>query len=343
MQESSSLPTRAGSTPPSARLATECGKLPAPTLDEGLHVTQARSRPLMVLSLATMAALALASCGSATPSSGPDGSTSPSPTRSLVASPIASSPPVSPSPEPSPSPLTYAELLETGAPLDPAIVTAVCDPAPSQTNFEAGESTVFCTDGLDLGLRAIQTIAGGPIERLYLRRMPCPTNPCSADTLDTAVVTGWSSDGPVSVTIDSRLSTVTAPVADPSATWPPPGPVRVMPVKRPPIAGAPSEVSTRTPYPLCGIADMLGDANPGAFECFESAVLDERAAELLFHVFSTEGEPITWLYRYSGHGAVLRYESSSDSWLRQAGALVLGPVSAADWSFEPLGAPASLS
>lgn len=93
-------------------------------------------------------------------------------------------------------------------------------------------------------------------------------------------------------------------------------------MKRPVIEGAPREVATRTPYPFCGSAE-LGDPS-SALGCSRDAVLAGRPAELIDHVYGTEGGAITWLYRFDGQGALVRYSYDAGRWLRQAGTMILG-------------------
>ncbi len=283
-------------------------------------------RPVRAASLRSVAvcaavALSLASCGTAIVSP------SPAPTASrLVPSPTPA--PVQPSPSPSPSTaatLDIASLPE--AALDPSTMTVLCDPTPGQTNMDAGESLIGCTDGPVLALRAIRTGTPVPVTRLYLRRATCPTGPCTPDQLDTAVILGWTSDGWLSVALDGRLATVTVPrpVSVAEAAWPDPGVPAVAPVQRPVIPGAPKEVATRTPYPFCGREDLAGVPDPAAALCFVDAVLAGRPAEYTEQVYDTEGGPILWLYRFSGQGAPVRYEEEAGAWSRNAGSLILSP------------------
>jgi len=284
-------------------------------------------RPVPAASLRSLAAcvvvaVLLASCGTAIVS----------PSVSPTATPVVPSPTpaqVKPSSSPSPSPaapLDIASLPE--ASLDPSTITVLCDPTPGQTNMDAGESMFGCTDGLLLALRAIRTVATGPVTRLYLRRAACPSGPCTPDKLDTAVVLGWTTAGWVSVALDSRLTTVTAPqpVPVPAAAWPElPGPPPISAIQRPVIPGAPREVATRTPYPFCGRDDTAVALNPAAARCFIDSVVTGRPAEFIEQVYDTEGGADLQLYRFSGQGAPVRYEGEAGLWYRQAGGLILSP------------------
>lgn len=153
------------------------------------------------------------------------------------------------------------------AALDPSTLTALCDPAPGQVNIDDGVSTIACPDDLVLALRAFDTAGTAPVTRLYLLRPACPAAPCTADELATAVVLGWTSEGAMSVELDSRLTTVTAPVPEPAAARPDPGAPTVPANQRPVIPGAPAEVATRTPYPFCGRDDTAVALKPAAAMC----------------------------------------------------------------------------
>ena len=215
--------------------------------------------------------------------------------------------------------------------LDPAQLTAVCDPDPSQGNMNAGESKVTCFDGLVLGLRALQTRTDKPFQRVYLRRPPCTATPCTSDELNMAQVTGWTVEGAMSVELDARFMSVTGPVPDPGATWPEAGAFGPVPVKREAIKGAPKEVAARRPYPFCGRAEV--GRPPEILACFRAAVLAARPAEMIERVFGTEGGEILWLFRYSGRGALARYEQDGTHWVRQVGTMNLG-ITPAAWAIE---------
>jgi len=278
-----------------------------------------RARSERWLAACVVVAVVLMSCGPAieSPLASPTGG---------PLMPSSTSPP--PTPSPSPSPSTAAVLDIATLPdvsLDPSIVTALCDPAPGQVNLDAGESTIACPDVLVLALRAFATAVTAQVTRLYLLRPACPTVPCTADELDTGVVLGWTSQGAMSVELDSRLTTVTAPVPEPAAAWPDPGTPTVPAIQRPVFPRAPAEVATRTPYPFCGRDDTAVALKPAAALCFIDAVIAGRPAEFIERVYDTEGDAILWLYRFSGRGAPLRYEEEAGVWSRHAGGLILPP------------------
>ena len=248
--------------------------------------------------------------------------------------------PVDASPSPSPvaslaiSDLPRVDLADVGA-------TAVCDPEPSQANLDAGESTIYCADGLELALRAVLSLTRDPVTRIYLRRPDCAAVPCSEDELSTAVVTVWAGAQVLSVRLDSRLEAVSQPQASENSVWPSAGGGKAPDVARPSIHGAPSEVANRDAYPYCGRAE-IGDP-PEVLGCFRDAVLGGRKAEMTQRVYGTEGGEMLWIYRYEGQGRLIRYShdqtvggdgKTSDAWGRSEGAMILG-ITPLAWDFDP--------
>jgi hypothetical protein len=215
---------------------------------------------------------------------------------------------------------------------DATSLTALCDPTPSQTNLDAGESTIDCGDGLMLGLRAIRTATTSTVYRLYLNRPACASVPCTADELSMATVTGWTAEATLSTSLDSRLATVSAPTLEAAVSWPPAGTSGVPKVGRPSLARAPRELLDRLAYPFCGRAEV--DIPPAVIACFRDAILAGRTAELFQLVHGTEGGDIVWLFRYDGHGALVRYSYGAPRWRRQVGSLILGPTPTT-WDFDP--------
>jgi hypothetical protein len=218
------------------------------------------------------------------------------------------------------------------ASFDAAMLTTVCDPEAAQATLLAGDATVFCSDGLLLGLRALQTLSSRPFTRLYFRRPVCKATPCTADELGIATVMGSSAEAIFAVRIDSRLQTIDVLVPDGARAWPPAGLSRPPAVARPDVGAAPAEITARVPYPFCGKAD-LGDPTT-TLGCFRDAVVAGRPAELVQTVFGTEGGTLTWLYRFDGRGAVTRYAGSDGKWQRQSGTLILG-ITPLAWDFDP--------
>jgi hypothetical protein len=215
---------------------------------------------------------------------------------------------------------------------DPATLTAICDPDPNQLEPDAGDTSVFCSDGVRLGLRAVRAASPGNATRAYLMRPGCAAAPCPADALDTATVVLWTGTGAFSVHIDSRLDAVGVPqpvLVDP---WPAPVGFASPAVKREGVAGAPAVVATRAPYPSCGRA--ANDAAAAVLSCFRSLVLLGRPAELVQSSVATEGGQIIDLFRFSGTGAITRYEQSEGRWVEQHGGMILGARDGT-WSFDP--------
>jgi hypothetical protein len=154
--------------------------------------------------------------------------------------------------------------------------TAVCDPDMSLAVSGAGETTVDCSESLRLALRALRTVTPDPVVRIYLRRPPCPSLPCSEDQLNTGEVTLWTATRAYSVWLDSRLRTVPLPSVTNDAAWPAAGNSPVPAVARPSIESAPPEVSGREPYPYCGWAVVDDPLEP--LRCFRDAVVAGRRA-----------------------------------------------------------------
>ena len=214
--------------------------------------------------------------------------------------------------------------------LDPATQTAVCDLEAGQLDSDAGEATMHCPDGIALGLRALSTISSSPIERLYLQRPTCHAKPCTEDELSTATVIGWTATDVTSVGLDSRRPTVEVTPAA-AAVWPS-GSSATPAIHRPVIDGAPAEVAGRTAYPYCGEVEL---GEPEAVSgCFRDAVLAGRPVELIDRYVGTEEGIITRIYRFDGRGAIRSYLHTPKGWLRQVGAMILGPTPGA-FDFDP--------
>jgi hypothetical protein len=219
--------------------------------------------------------------------------------------------------------------------------TAVCDPEPSQANLDAGESTVYCPDGLALAVAVVRATTPDPAVRLYLRRLACASVPCSDSELSTADVTVWTATRVFAVHLDSRLETVGHPSIGMNGDWPAGGDAPAPKVARPTIKDSPREVAARKPYPFCGRAEM-GEP-PRVLACFRDAVLDGRHAEMIEQVYGTEGGAILWIYRYDGQGRLVRFQhdtsvnndgGTNDTWRRNEGAMILG-INPLAWDFDP--------
>jgi hypothetical protein len=215
--------------------------------------------------------------------------------------------------------------------LDPAVLTALCDPEPAALTPDAGETTLFCLDGLSLGLRAFRVVSPGNITRAYLSRPACTAYPCSVDELSSATVFGWTAEAALHVEIDSRFDSVSTPVAAVNAPWPVTDHPEEPPVQRIELAGAPQLIADREPFPYCGRSQ---DDDPAdVLTCFRASVLDGRRAEMIRESVGVEGGVVE-LFRFNGDGAILRYLSADGVWRDQAGTMVLG-VGPAAWSFDP--------
>jgi hypothetical protein len=70
---------------------------------------------------------------------------------------------------------------------------------------------------------------------------------------------------------------------------------------------APLEVTNRTPLPLCAAeraTTQLGPWNQAGRDCFLLAYREQRPAEFTRTQLTTEGDPITSIYRIIGRGRV---------------------------------------
>lgn len=295
-------------------------------------------RHLRVVAVVAVVAVVLSACsaGAREPATSPSQSLpTPAATRSSVVA-SRSLAPATPSPLP---PLVIADLPRVElAEID---ATAVCDPVPSQSNIEAGEATIACSDGLALAIAAVRTAAADPVMRLYLERPRCATTPCSAAELSTATVTVWTSTRVFAVELDSRLETVDRPTLVDDAGWPESPGASAPPIERPPLEGAPTEVAGRSALPYCGRSE-LGDP-PDVAGCFRDALLDGRAAEVIDLAFGTEGGDFLQIYRFDGTGRLVGYIHDqtvdgdgrrTDAWHRSEGALILG-ITPFAWGFDP--------
>jgi hypothetical protein len=204
---------------------------------------------------------------------------------------------------------------------DPATLTAVCDPQPDQLDPDAGEGSLFCLDGIMLGLRAVRTTTDAIVRRAYLVRPDCPV-PCSGAPLDTANVVVWTDLGTFVVRVDARAEAVSIPQLTVTDPWPRPAQFTSPGVDREELPGAPVAVAERDPYPYCGRADAGTAQEP--LRCFRASVLLGQPAEVIQHVAGIEGQVIDVL-RFDGAGAVTRLEWADGRWVRQRGGIVLGP------------------
>ena len=159
-----------------------------------------------------------------------------------------------------------------------ATILAICDPSPGQAFHEGGEDLLHCSDGVELGLRAMQTVTEEPFDRVWLRRPVCAGPPCSEDLLAIGTLTAWVGDRAWTTDLDARTESATLPRADTAAAWP--SRAGVLPaVRRPTLADAPDKVDRRGPLPFCGFAE-IGEP-PAVMRCFAEAVLAGQPAEIV--------------------------------------------------------------
>ncbi len=254
-----------------------------------------------------------------------------------------SGPPASVSPSapaaPTPSPLlNLADLPKSRT--DGSTTLVVCDPEPGAGLSDDVEQLISCGDGIDAGLRAIESVTGDAFSRVYLDLPTCTQAPCTPEQLGTGTVTAWSGDRAWSTTIDARTPawTASAPLSVDAAPWPvADGPAASG--AAPAIDGAPAEIANRKALPFCGKAEM-GEP-PAVGRCFLAAVLAGRPAEMFDLQHGTEGGSSLLIARFGGVGPVVVYQQHLDdqgrtgSWFRQLSAVILGP-DGISWNADPL-------
>lgn len=285
--------------------------------------------------LIALACLLVIGCIARDPAPAPSGPPTASRTPAPTFSPVKATP-VVPSAAATAALLTGDDLPELRP--DAVTVLAVCSPSPGLAFEYGGQDLLGCSDGVELGLRAIQTVTEEPFGRVWLLRPACAAPPCSAEQLATGTVTAWSGDRAWTTDVDARTGTATPPTVDGDPRWPSLDAVAPS-VKRPMVAGAPAEVRARIPLPFCGSAE-IGEP-PAVMRCFLAAVLAGRPAEIVETFYGTEGGTITVVSRFTGSGAIVTYRNSVDAqaqslpWYRQLNRLSLG-VAPEHWSNEPI-------
>jgi hypothetical protein len=205
---------------------------------------------------------------------------------------------------------------------------------------ESGDELVFCADGIEAGLRAIETVSDAALDRVYLDLPTCEAAPCTSEQLGTGTVTAWSGDAAWSTRIDMRPPepTATPPVPAEESAWPTiDGPA---PTGKPPtIHGAPAEIASRKSLPFCGASEM--GEGPEVSRCFLAAVLAGRPAEMTDLQHGTEGGSSLQIARFGGVGPVVVYQQHLDDqgrtgpWFRQLARVIIGS-DGNGWSPEPL-------
>ena len=241
-----------------------------------------------------------------------------------------------PSAAPTVTVLTRADLPELRP--DVATILAICDPSPGQAFYEGGEDLLGCSDGVELGLRAIQTVTDDPLDRVWLQRPLCVAAPCSEELRATGTLTAWVGERAWTTELDARTEAATVPRADAEAGWPSLAGTTPA-VKRPVVADAPDQLDGRAPRPFCGFAEM--HEPPTVMRCFRSAVLARQPAEIVETFYGTEGGTITVVNRFLGSGAIVTYQNSVDAqaqplpWSRRLSRLQLG-VDPNNWNLDPI-------
>lgn len=292
---------------------------------------------IRTVTMFTAAAIAVAACSPA-PSIPPDQprSTSTHSPAAVATRGPTPSPSATPAPTQTPTPTLTPDAIP-GVAFDPLLTTTVCDASVGQVLPDV-DVYVACADGLELALASILTVTQEPIARMYLSRPPCAEAACADVASSSADVTAWeSSEGRawhVTLTATADAMAVSIPLPGPATEWPAGGETTggsTPAASRPAIPGAPSEIAKREPLPLCGVAK--GGDDPVASRCLITSVIGGRPAELLVSTFGTEGDPITLLYRYLGHGALVQYEGGEGAWHRTPGSLIPNP-GGATFSFD---------
>jgi len=259
----------------------------------------------------------------------------------LGASPPSSaapSPRPSPSLAPSPTVLRISELPKLRS--DGTSTLAVCDPAPGVALPVAIEALVSCSDGIEAGLRAIETVTNDAFDRVYLDLPTCDVAPCTREQLATGTVIAWTGSQVWSTTLDVRSGqwTATAPQPPDGAAWPTAAGGAAA-ATAPVLDHTPAEITGRATLPFCGQREMSAPAAVGA--CFVSSVLAGRPAEMFDLEHGTEGGTSLLVARFTGSGAIVIYQQHLDdqgrtgSWFAQLARLILG-ARAGDLTLDPI-------
>ncbi len=251
----------------------------------------------------------------------------------------ATPPAGAPSPVPSPTPTAIASLDVDRLPrieLDPHVLTAVCDTDPGIETTDDAESALACGTAVELAVRSVVAVAGGPAERVYVQRPTCAATLCTQHEVDAAIAWVWIPGRVLGVDVSADLGYLPVPVAGMNAPWP----ATTVPVSpaadASPIDDAPPVIAARDPYPSCGHAEDGQTASVG--RCFRDLVLAGRPVEMTETLFGTEGGEVLRLYRFAGAGAIRMYQRFEGDWMTQPGSMIIGP-GLDTWSFEPWDVP----
>lgn len=174
---------------------------------------------------------------------------------------------------------------------------------------------ITCTEAI--GQVLVELGPDAPFVRAasYELGIPCPPNArCIAPPPGSAYVVVRLEDGRtglVRLAVADGKVTVGQPEDPTFDLWPASGQA-APPVGRPDAGpGAPAEISTREPLPLCG-EERNGVSDRLARACFLGAVLDGRPAELVRRSVDSPGEPVVVeVLRFTGRGPVLVYRIPS--------------------------------
>jgi hypothetical protein len=221
---------------------------------------------------------------------------------------------------------------------DAATTLAVCDATPGLAFVDGGEDLLGCSPGVELGLRAIQTVTEGRFDRVWLHRAVCDAAPCSEQQLGTGTLTAWVGHLVWTTDVDGRSETATLPTTTGEVVWPSLA-AGVPAIQRPRVAEASAEVNRRAPLPFCGSAEM-GEP-PTVDRCFLAAVFAGRPAEMIETLYGTEGGTIHRVTRFTGTGAIATFQNSVDAqaqplpWFHHLNRVSLG-VTPEHWTAEPI-------
>jgi hypothetical protein len=281
-----------------------------------------------------LATLLLASCSGPvqndTPSMVQPTSTVPPATKRptpITPSVLATETPTPPTPTASAARAVAIDDLPRKVDLDPVLTTVVCD--LGQAGGLRADIPLVCGDEAVIATRFLASKGETPA-RIYLERTPCAAASCTQDELSTGTVSVTSSGAEYEIAVDSRADTIIpVEVADPR--WPKAAPYAPSGKPAPTFPGAPKGLVDRVPYPYCGLTQpaAAGPVN----NCFRNSVLTGRPAEIL-QVAPQDRE--TWLYRYSGSGAVIAYVKTPQGWGRLPGSLIVDTRPTL-WYFNPWG------
>lgn len=280
--------------------------------------------------LVAIAAIAAMGSGCVAPGPSPAPSSGPSESSPVAIRPSRPLPVATPSAGPSapagsPTPLPDPPELDTSI----SAITIVCsdwasDPPPD---------LVECDDAARLALAAIGGEDAAAVRRLDVGfGDPCPDSGACLAAPDVRWVVARSEG------FDTLHVRVARDAAGELRVWPPvegrpqPPPSFEPPGRQAPDLGPDAPVVLRDGPPLafCGTEDQ---AQPDAFDgparrCFLGGVEGWAGVELVSRSFSTEGQPVMAVDRFTGRGAITRFVRAAGRWTAAACAIspIDGPV-----------------